>query len=249
MSDLITLDRAKYNLNNLATTGDQDITLANLITGISQAIQRFCRRQFVSAQFDELYRGTYDDKLCLRQYPIITVGRLAYNPMTVLRVINQSLAIQRANIAITSTGVTLTRVSSGVVTTDTSVTFASNPTLQAVANAINALGNGWNALAIPNFALRSSSDLRAPQGALNAYNTAAEIKLHVDELYGYEIDTDRGDATPHQLLLRGWHFRSGPGDLVRGASTGGALSTPLASPRCPTTCRKRVRSGWLSCSF
>src|SRR5271155_3242579 len=107
MSDLITLDRARYNLNNLTTTGNQDITLANLITGVSQAIQRFCKRQFVSAQYDELYRGTYDDKLCLRQYPIISVDRLAYNPMTVLRIINQSLSLQRATISITSTGVTL----------------------------------------------------------------------------------------------------------------------------------------------
>ena len=113
MADLITLDRAKYNLNNLSTTGDQDVTLANLVTAISQAIQRFCKRQFVSAQYDELYRGTYDDKMCLRQYPILSVDRLAYNPMTALRVINQSLAIQRASISITSTGVLLTRVFQG----------------------------------------------------------------------------------------------------------------------------------------
>ena len=103
-----------------------------------------------------------------------------------------------------------------MVTTDTSVSFASNITLQAIANAINALGNGWNALAIPNFALRASSDLRAPQGALNAYNTAAEIKLHVDELYGYEIDTDRG-----MLLRTNYYFVDGTFDPAQATWYGG----------------------------
>ena len=44
MADLITTARAKYNLNNLATTSDENTTLAALVTVCSKAIRRFCRR-------------------------------------------------------------------------------------------------------------------------------------------------------------------------------------------------------------
>ena len=192
MADLITTARALYNLDNLAATADEETTLAALVSACSRAVQVFCKREFNSQSFDELYRGVDDDKLLLRQYPIISVERVAYNPAAVLRVTNTSAANQRATAAVTSTGITLVRVASGTVTTDTSVTFAGNATINAVATAINALGNGWSASAVANYGLRASADLRAIQGARNALNFQAEFRIHVDDLSEYEIDASRG---------------------------------------------------------
>jgi hypothetical protein len=193
MADLITSTRAKYNINQSSFTGTEDSTISALITAVTRAISKFCRRNFDSQTYDELYNGTGDRRLALRQFPIVSVARVAYGPIPVLRVSNTSAANQRATVAVTSTGLSLTRVASGVSSTDTSITWGSYPTLAQVAAAVNALGNGWSAVvADGSYANRASADLRAPQGALNALNVQAPLLLHAQELSGYDIDADRG---------------------------------------------------------
>src|SRR5262245_51606452 len=175
MADLITTARAKYNLNNLTTTAAEDTTLAALVTACSKAIKKFCGREFDSQTFDELYHDSGHDRLLLRQFPILSIARVAYAPTTVLRVKNTSSANQRAMAAVTGAGLSLTRVAAGITTTDTSVTWAGNATLTAVAAAVNALGNGWSAtVADVSYNNRASADLRAVQGALNAKDVDAE---------------------------------------------------------------------------
>ena len=193
MPDLITRARAKYNLNNATTTSDEDTTLDALIAACSKAIRRFCRREFDSQQFDEVYAGVGDRRLQLRQFPILSVARVACEPSAVLRITNNSATYQRATVAVTSTGLTLIRVASGVISTDTSITFAGNVTLSAVATAVNALGNGWSAsVADSSFNNRASADLRSIQGAWNAKDVHAELKIHLSELSDYEVDDKRG---------------------------------------------------------
>ena len=80
MADLITSARAKYNLNNLSTTSDEDATIAALVTACSKAIRKYCGREFDSQQFDELYSGSGHDRLLLRQFPIVSIARVAYAP-------------------------------------------------------------------------------------------------------------------------------------------------------------------------
>jgi hypothetical protein len=193
MADLITSARAKYNLNNLATTSAEDTTLAALVTACSKAIKKYCRREFDSQTFDELYDHPVSGRLLLRQFPILSISRAAFEPTTVLRVKNTSASNQRATVAVTSTGLSLMRVASGVSSTDTSVTWAANATLTAVATAVNALGNGWSAaVADTAYNNRASADLRAVQGALHAKDVDAELKIHLQESRGYSIDAERG---------------------------------------------------------
>jgi hypothetical protein len=132
--------------------------------------------------------------------------------VTVLKIINNNTGLnQRATVAVTSAGLTLSRVASGVTSADTSVTFAGNPTLQAVVNAVNALGNGWSAQVIgdtaSDYGLWPSADLyvkpafgdgTSGQGALTARGQFAELKLHTYELAGYQWDA------------RGWLLRAIP---------------------------------------
>lgn len=195
MADLITLARAKYNLNNRATTSNEDTTLAALITAVSRAVRRYCGREFDSQQLDELYAGSGGARLLLRQFPILSVARVAAGPTTVLEITNTASANQRATVAVTSTGLTLVRVASGTTTTNTSVTWAGNSTLGAVATAVNALGNGWSATVASAYSIWPSADLRAVQGALNARGVAAGLVLHVDELADYGVDAERGWLT------------------------------------------------------
>jgi hypothetical protein len=146
--DLITLARAKQDIQAIIDN-TQDALLTTLITAVSDAIEKYCRRDFVSRVYDELYSGNGEPRLMLRQYPIISVQSVRYRPVTVLRIQNIDQATnQQARVSVTSTGLSLVRVASGVSTTDNSATFAGNVTLAAMANAVNALGNGWNAQAV-----------------------------------------------------------------------------------------------------
>src|SRR4051794_5046683 len=86
-ADLITLARSKVNIPSI-TGSSQDTTLAALITAASRAIARYCRRDFVSSAYDELYNGNGDRRLVLRQYPILSVQSVRCRPVTVLKIIN-----------------------------------------------------------------------------------------------------------------------------------------------------------------
>lgn len=194
MADLITSTRAKLNIGQATYTTDENTTISNLITAVTKAISKYCKRNFDSQTYDELYNGSQSDQLFLRHFPIISVTRIAYGPTTVLTVKNTNTTTnQRATAAATSTGLSLTRVASGSSSTDTSVIWATSATLTAVATAVTALGNGWtSSVSQSAFNLRASADIRAIQGAMNALNVDAEFKIHVNELSGYDMDPNTG---------------------------------------------------------
>src|SRR5436190_11018210 len=122
MADLITNARAKQNIPS-AVSGD-DPTINALITAVSVAVRRYCRRDFTPTDYDELYNGNGERRLVLRQYPILSVSSVRYRPVTVLKIQNGLANTPQARVSVTSTGLTLIRVTNGVPTTDTSVTFA-----------------------------------------------------------------------------------------------------------------------------
>jgi hypothetical protein len=188
MPDLITITRALVNSPS-ADSG----TLEILVTAASQAVRAYCQRDFTQTAYDELYNGDGTRRLILRSYPIISVQSVRYRTVTVLVVQNNNTAVnQQARVSVTSTGLTLVRVASGVTTTDSSIVFATSPTLQAVATAINALGNGWSAQVVADYGNWPSADLRAVQGALNAAGQFAELRMHTAELAGFQVDERRG---------------------------------------------------------
>lgn len=192
MADLITLTRAKINIPDASSAGADDNKISLLINAVSRAIQRYCRRDFVQTAYDELVNGSGGRRLILNQYPIISVQSVRCRPVAVLTIANDDTTTnQQARVSVTSAGLTLTRVASGVTSTDT-VFFAGNATLSALAGALNALGNGWSAQAVSDFALWPSADLRAPQGAMSARGQSVDLRLHTEEFAGYEIDDRHG---------------------------------------------------------
>lgn len=195
MANLITRARAIYNLNNRDTTSDEDTTLDALIAAVTKAIENYCARPFSIISFDELYPGSHRPELLLRNFPIASVERVAYAPAPVLRIVNTSASNQRATAKVTATGVELIRVASGVASTST-ILFADQATLSALAIAIAALGNGWSAEVLDsNNNLRASADLRAIMGAFPARDAGAVLQLHINELTEFGIDATHGLLT------------------------------------------------------
>ena len=195
MADLINRARALCNLNNRATTSDENTTLDALVTAVSRAVENYCWRTFATASFDELYPGNNRGELVLRNYPIVSVERVAFGPTPVLRVTNTSTSIQRATVKVTATGLELIRVASGTATTST-ILFADQATLSALAAAVTALGNGWSGVVISSADnLRASADLRALQGAFHAKDANADLKMHLDERSDFVVEAERGCLT------------------------------------------------------
>lgn len=214
--DLISNARAKTSLP-LAVAAD-DATINTLITAVSQYIRTYCRRDFALTSYDELYSGDGGRYLMLRQYPLQTVTSVRYRPVTVMKIINNATSInQQARVSVVNTGLQLQVVASGVKTTTTAgLTFAGNPTLNSLATAVTALGNGWSAQIVGDsgqgsgtgdYGLWPSADLYVPprfgdgtggQGALTARGQFAELKMHTYELAGYQWDA------------RGWLLRAIP---------------------------------------
>ena len=162
--DLIPLDRAKLNIASI-TDNTQDGLLQALLTAASDAIQKWCHRDFVQTAYDELYSGNGQRQMLLRQYPLVSVQSVRYRPVTVLKITNTDPTNVQARVTVTATGLTLVTVKNGIKTTNTTVTFAGNLTLTACGLAITALGNGWQAQVVgdaTNYGSWPSSDLYWP---------------------------------------------------------------------------------------
>ncbi len=209
--DLITLARAYQNLQGVSSV---DALLQTLLTAASDAIQKWCRRDFVSTSYDELYSGNGRRELILRQYPVVSVESVRYRVATVLKITNTDPANVQARVSVTNTGLKLVRVNAGAKSTDTSVNFAGNATLAALAAAVIALGHGWSAQTVgdsTNYGSWPSADLYWPpsfptfeggssgQGALQCVaGSFAELRMHTYELAGCQWDS------------RGWLLRAIP---------------------------------------
>src|SRR5262249_40092192 len=90
--DLITSARAVQGMQYYSDNATTNAKPTTLITPGSAAIEKYCRRRFVSKSYDELYNGNGDRRLMLRQYPIQSVQSVRYRPVTVLKVINNATA-------------------------------------------------------------------------------------------------------------------------------------------------------------
>jgi hypothetical protein len=211
-NNLIGLERALVNIPSAQAT-DQN-TIDVLIGAVSDYITRYCRRDFRTRFYDELYSGDGDRRLLLRQYPLQTVDSVRYRPVTVLKIINNAGpgSTQQSRVQVAQTGLQLMEMSSGVRTMTTSgLTYAAQPTIAGLAGAINAIGRGWTAQVVGDsagdYGLWPSADLfvansfgngPTSQGSMTCMRQSAELKLHTYELAGYQWDS------------RGWLLRAIP---------------------------------------
>lgn len=191
---LITRARAWQNLPSANQSGGStdETHVDALILAATKAINRYCRRTFESTAFDEIYDGSGDKYLMLRNYPVISVQSVRSRQVAVLRVKNTSASNQKARVSVTSTGILLSRTSSGTATTNT-LLFSDYATISALATAIAGVANGWTAVAVSGYENHPSADLYPPiQGAQNAVGIYCDLRQHADELSGYSIDAPRG---------------------------------------------------------
>lgn len=199
LPDLITTPRAVQNAQ-LAALGTTNLSqLQSLITAASDAIRRYCHRDFSLTSYSEYYSGGIyiKEPLKLRQFPVTQISRVAIANIA-LQVLNSGGANQRATIQTLANGdLQLTTVASGVVSTDT-IAAASNLTIGAVATAINNLGNGWGTSIYSgpagSYANFPTTDLRPLQGAVSCLIGGSYLEVFED-WYGWNTVSFWPDET------------------------------------------------------
>lgn len=203
MADLVTSGEVTTALPGL--TDDQLLDLPAAITAASRAVERRCDRVLTSASHDEVHTPDRRTRRAwLRQYPVTAVARVAALPECVLTVANTSASVQRATVALaatigtdpvhdqpTVTGITLTRISSGVSTSST-LAFSTYMTLSALAAAIVALGNGWTATVASGYGDWGTAEIDPVLGAQSAKGTGAEIRCYTEDVSSYDLDERTG---------------------------------------------------------
>lgn len=204
LPDFITLLKAQTDL--AASLPTDQSALPDVIAAASAAIRRYLARDISLASYDEFYDGLGFCSLILRQYPVNSILRLA-SSQVLLTITNtdhatNQRALARLNITgdvdsgFTVLGIALTRVASGVTTTDSTTLFATYTTLAAVAAHINGLGNGWAAAvtsgSAPSYTLWASADLNAVQGNQNAFGSGAVFYDYCNDFSAWELNPRRG---------------------------------------------------------
>jgi hypothetical protein len=168
--------------------GDPTSTIASIHNGVEAWIKRECKRNFESVAIKETYSGDDTDTLILRQYPIISVSRVAVGRRNVIGVKNTA-RYSTASVSVVSTGIALSK--DGVA--DETITFAAYTTMSAVVSAINALGNGWVAeLQGSDYGSFASTELRPVYG-LNCIESSSAYLFIPDLALGdFEVFAGEG---------------------------------------------------------
>jgi hypothetical protein len=203
LTDLVTQDFLAASL----AAGGLDLTTAMLellpamTRSASRSIRRHCNRYFnrggprgTIPAYDGLYAVDWPSKtILLRQYPINAPPRVRTNPTIVLTVWQgDSTTNQQAyyyletdgtdedvdDVSPATTGLVLVRVASAV-TTKTTLTWASYPTLTQLGAAIVALGASWQVTIENGFQEWPTADFRAGQGSQAALGYQSNVGLSI----------------------------------------------------------------------
>lgn len=130
-SDVTISANALTSLNGLKrhlriTTSTDDTLLTECINSATLLVERVCGRNFKARDYRERYNGVQQKELCLNNFPIVHVTRIAYGAAEAMSVTYTGSDI-RASAACTDTGIRLNSVSAAGVATSNHLLFADYP--------------------------------------------------------------------------------------------------------------------------
>lgn len=184
---IIDASRSLQQLPNVTSSE----ALIDICSAVDASLKKFLGRDIEAANYDELYTTRTAD-LTLKQYPTIKISSVRCNPVPALIVSNTSAANSVATVEITTTSLVLSRIASGVTTSNT-LLYATYVTIAELATAITAVGNGWSASVGSSLDTWASSDLGVFSGTTHeARNASAQLLIFNRYIGGYRLKADRG---------------------------------------------------------
>lgn len=184
---LVSLERARDYAPGLA-----DVALAQLISAASRTVERYCRRTFALADYDELVTGTGHESIFVATPPILRVKAVRTSPLAACWVQNSDGDAQAATVDVQPDRLLLTKVKNGS-TVETPLPWTSYPTFNVLVAAINLLGSGWSAELAERFAGWATADLRPEIGSVSARQLTTPLQVHWYYLSGFKVDEAAGE--------------------------------------------------------
>ncbi len=206
-SSSVTIDLLETGqLNALAVANEQtlritgDYLISQLIARAGDFLDRICGRNLESAEYThERYDGG-EKKIFIKNWPVSEVTQISSGKMNAIRIRYTSTTAYNAYVIVSTLGVTLVVDGTASVV---DLTFATNTTLLAMANAINAVV-GWMAtVAATAYNGFPSSQLfrKLNRFALNQY---ISLEIPDQPIDGYEVEYESGILRLSSGFIWGW---------------------------------------------
>jgi hypothetical protein len=223
------LSEAQTALPNL--TAAQLADAPAVITAVSLAFEAFCRRPLAMRNFDKPYRPGRTRKIYLDTYPVVSC-KLRTELVIPLTLINlDTTTNQEAEVTLTPTTLTLTRMASGVNVTDAALTLATYPTVTSLAGALNAIGNGWSATVGTNLDKTSVASLYYEVGTIGALEQQFEFRWYQRTINRWALNQDRGIVELTENLAQAFRYADRAFSLGYGWSWAAAAEPRHANVR------------------
>jgi hypothetical protein len=171
--------------------------VARIQAECEQFVKTYCGRNFEQVAMMEILHHKTGASVFLKEYPVISVQKLAVGKTTALLVANSNTTTT-AQVSVSTSGVSIA-YNYGAPTT---VLFSSYTTLSAIAAAIIAAGSGWSASVVAGFEQTLSSEL-IPQMSLECINnTSVELAVPKQALSNYHLNELTGEVSTGGLETR-----------------------------------------------
>jgi hypothetical protein len=165
--------------------GDPSEVALQIRNSVEEWVQGvYCRRYFESATYKERYDGTGMNQLWLKNKPVTSLTRFSIGTVDALRICNTNGATT-ASVSANSTGLILEK--DGIE--NSTITYALNSTLSAIATAINVLGNGWQAQTVSSVYDAYMSSILLERFGLNCIDSNW-VYLNIPEAPEDDFDFD-----------------------------------------------------------
>lgn len=191
---------ASQSIVSDVAAGDPSQVVSSLKDSVEEFVSGFCNRTFEETSYTiERYDGNCSRTLFLYNFPVTAIDRVAIGTLDVIAIRNTNTT-STATVSATTTGLRLVLDGSA----DISVTYASNTTMQAVVNAVNALGSGWEAKLNSDIYANFKSTEIIPRYGLSAIESNwVYLKKTDDPLDEFDVDLERGRIIRYGYWPRG----------------------------------------------
>ena len=202
LRSLITPGQALIIAPDLADTQADLDGLSSLLAAATRTIEHYCRRQLVLGTIDRIFRPARTRRIYLTSWPVAPGPRVSTEWMPAIAITNIApLAYPVATASwtpavagqFTPSTLTLATVDSTGVALSVPIAISGTPTIQDLANAINAVGSGWQALlsgAIQGgtLASRPAADLLCDLGQHGCSGQSYEVGLYSRDVARYNLN-------------------------------------------------------------
>ncbi len=206
---LVTPARAQSFLPQISR--EQLDTLPFALAAATRAIETYVGRPLVLDSYDHIIRPNNSRRLRLRTRPVVELSRVKAGACAAIQLDSGLGTGDQATVRVIPTAPNSLAIDSLVFnstvaggTTSQTLMMADYGVIQDLADAINALGNGWMALAYAGTSGLPASEMYGTPGVIGVLGQRPYLMVHTDWLGWQWLDPDQGILEVNQSIPGGF---------------------------------------------